>query len=53
MIPLPEKSVEVTPEIEQLLQAREEARTAKDWKKSDEIRDQLRELGVEVRDKKG
>ena len=53
MIPLPEKSVEVTPEIEQLLQAREEARAAKDWKKSDEIRDQLRELGVEIRDKKG
>lgn len=53
MIPLPEKNIEMTPEIELLLQEREAARAVKNWKRSDEIRDQLRDLGIEVRDKKG
>ncbi len=49
---LPEKTVEITPEIAHLLQEREEARAAKDWKKADKIRDQLLALGVSVQDKK-
>ncbi|AUN98046.1 cysteine--tRNA ligase [Bacteriovorax stolpii] len=37
-------------EIEELLVQRKEARTAKDWTKSDEIRNRLNELGVVVKD---
>jgi cysteinyl-tRNA synthetase len=50
--PLPEKLVEITPEIQQLIDAREEARVTKNWKRADEIRDQLQLLGVGVQDKK-
>ncbi len=50
--PLAEKVVEITPEIQQLLDAREEARLTKNWKRADEIRDQLQQCGVEVQDKK-
>ena len=52
LIPLPEKEVEITPEIEQLITEREHARTAKDWKKADELREKLRSLGYEAKDKK-
>lgn len=34
----------------QLVQEREQARDNKDWAKSDELRDQLKEQGIEVRD---
>jgi cysteinyl-tRNA synthetase len=51
MIPLEEKKVEITPAIQKLIDEREEARKAKDWAKSDKIRDQLKQMGVEVRDK--
>jgi len=50
--PLPEKQVAITPEIEKLLQQREAARAAKDWAKSDALRDELQKLGVDVQDKK-
>ena len=50
--PLPEKQTEITPEIQQLLDEREAARREKNWKRSDEIRDQLKALGVDVQDKK-
>ena len=50
--PLPEKEVAITSEIESLLAQREEARIAKDWKRADEIRDQLATLGYAVQDKK-
>jgi cysteinyl-tRNA synthetase len=50
--PLEEKKVTITPEIEALLAAREEARAKKDWAQSDALRDQLKALGVEVQDKK-
>lgn len=49
---LPEKEVKITPEIEQLINERETARLAKNWQRADELRDQLRGLGVEVRDQK-
>jgi cysteinyl-tRNA synthetase len=52
LIPLPEKVIERTPEIEQLLKEREEARVAKDWKRADEIRDRLQAIGFVVQDKK-
>ncbi len=38
------------PELQALFDARQEARAAKDWKRSDEIRAQLRESGIEVED---
>ncbi len=50
--PLKEKKIEITPEIQELLNQREIARTAKDWKRSDQIRDQLQDLGIDVHDKK-
>lgn len=50
--PLAEKAVVITPEIQQLLAEREQARAAKDWKRSDTIRDQLAALGYTVQDKK-
>lgn len=52
LLPLPESQVAITPEIQALLDAREKARQDKDWKKSDELRDQLRQLGIEVQDRK-
>ncbi|MDD4351537.1 MAG: cysteine--tRNA ligase [Candidatus Gracilibacteria bacterium] len=36
--------------VEVILQERETARQAKDWSKSDELRDQLKEMGVEIKD---
>ncbi|MDD5574008.1 MAG: class I tRNA ligase family protein, partial [Candidatus Omnitrophica bacterium] len=38
-------------EVEKLVQERDEARKKKNFKKADEIRDQLRKLGVTVKDK--
>ncbi len=52
LVPLPEKVQEITPEIQQLLEARAAARAKKDWKKSDELRDELKLLGYDVQDKK-
>ncbi len=36
--------------IEELIAKRKTARESKDWKKSDEIRDQLKEMGIEIHD---
>jgi cysteinyl-tRNA synthetase len=33
-----------------LLDARVSARAAKDWKRSDDLRDELKELGLEIKD---
>ncbi|NQV36556.1 MAG: cysteine--tRNA ligase [Candidatus Marinimicrobia bacterium] len=43
-------NIEVPSEVTNLAQLREDARKAKDWTKSDALRDQLKELGWEVRD---
>ena len=52
LAPLIEKVIKITPEIQALLDARKQARLDKNWKLSDEIRDQLNDLGFEVQDKK-
>lgn len=49
---LPENQVAITQEIQDLLDQREQARKAKDWKKADQLRAALQELGFEVQDKK-
>ncbi len=49
---VPEKVQEITPEIQTLIDEREAARTQKDWARADEIRDQLKKMGYEVRDTK-
>ncbi|HEU5187254.1 MAG TPA: cysteine--tRNA ligase [Candidatus Saccharimonadales bacterium] len=41
---------DLTAEQKQLIAAREQARTAKDWQKSDELREQLARQGVGLRD---
>jgi cysteinyl-tRNA synthetase len=41
---------EVGEEVLALVRQRDEARTARNWKRSDELRDQLKALGFEVRD---
>lgn len=46
------KKVSVPPDIADLAEARKQARLAKEWRKSDELRDQLADLGWEVRDTK-
>lgn len=52
MEPLAEKSIEITPEIQHLIDEREKARVEKNWARADEIRDQLKAMGVEIQDKK-
>lgn len=52
MEPSAKSEVIITPTIERLLAEREEARKAKDWKRADELREELRLLGVEFHDKK-
>lgn len=52
LAPLPEKHIEITPEIQKLIDERTQARTNKDWKRSDELRDILQKMGVDVHDKK-
>jgi cysteinyl-tRNA synthetase len=49
---LAEKEHVMTPEIERLLKARDVARQEKNWKQADELREQLKQLGYEVHDKK-
>lgn len=41
---------ELSPELKDLLQQREVARAAKDWKRSDELRTMLENAGLEISD---
>jgi cysteinyl-tRNA synthetase len=50
--PLAQDVVAITPEIQALIDARENARIVKDWKRADELRSQLEKLGITVQDKK-
>lgn len=52
LTPLAEKNVEITPEIQKLLEQREQARAQKNWKLSDELREKLHLLGIDVQDRK-
>lgn len=52
LIPIEDTAVEITPEIQHLLNEREKARTQKNWARADEIRDELQKLGVDIQDKK-
>ena len=52
LIPLKEKVIKITPEIEKLIKERETARENKNWKLADQIRNKLIELGLKVQDKK-
>jgi cysteinyl-tRNA synthetase len=49
-LPLANRS-DITNEQKQLIAERETARTTKDWAKSDQLRDQLAEQGIGLRDK--
>jgi cysteinyl-tRNA synthetase len=49
---LAEEEVTVTPEITQLIAAREAARAEKNWKLADELRDRLTQLGYVAQDQK-
>ncbi len=44
------RRAEIAEDVERLLVARGEARASKDWPKADEIRDQLKAMGVIVKD---
>jgi cysteinyl-tRNA synthetase len=44
------KEKEIPEEVKKLVAEREEARKQKEWKKSDELRDKIKELGYIVRD---
>jgi len=50
--PLKEKKCEITPEIQTLIEQREQARLDKNWALSDQLRSKLQELGYTVEDKK-
>jgi cysteinyl-tRNA synthetase len=47
-----ETEIVIPPEVEQLAKERENARREKNWKRSDELREQISVLGWEVRDTK-
>lgn len=49
---LKEKVVSITPEIESLINEREEARKNKNWAKADKLREKLQSLGFNVQDYK-
>lgn len=42
--------LEIPKEVQVLLEERQEVRTNKDWQKSDELRDQIKNLGFDVKD---
>ena len=44
------KKIEITPEINSILEQRQTARNNKNWQLSDELRDKLKILGIEVKD---
>ncbi len=48
-----EKSIVLPIEVKNLLEERKKARDAKDWAKSDLIRNQIKDLGFEVNDSEG
>jgi cysteinyl-tRNA synthetase len=49
---LAQEIIMVTPEIQALIEERNNARSEKNWARSDQLRDQLKEFGVDVHDDK-
>jgi cysteinyl-tRNA synthetase len=47
-----EKKATITPEIQSLIEQRDQARARKDWKKADQLRLQLENIGVKIHDHK-
>lgn len=47
---LPEPQQELAPELQALITEREQARTDKDWSRSDELRDELADKGILIED---
>jgi len=52
LVPLIEKNVEITAEIQKIIDEREQARRNKNWTKSDELRNILINLGIDVQNSK-
>jgi len=52
MEPLAQAVVEITPQVQALMDERDKARAEKNWKRADEIRDQLVKMGIDLKDKK-
>lgn len=52
LYPIHEEQTVVTPEIQALIEQREQARKDKNWALADQIRDQLKNLGYDAKDKK-
>lgn len=50
--PIKQRQATITPDIQKLIDEREEARAAKDWDRADAIRDTLQGLGVAIQDEK-
>ena len=50
--PIAQEKVEITPEIQKLIDERVQARKEKDWARADAIRDQLTQMGIDLQDKK-
>jgi cysteinyl-tRNA synthetase len=50
--PIITKNISISPELQKLVEEREAARLAKNWKRADQIRDELKKFGVDVQDKK-
>ncbi len=48
---IPEKQIEITPEIQALIDQRAAARANKDWQTADQIRSELLKLGYQIKDK--
>ena len=51
LLSIKEKAVEITPEIQKLIDERLEAREQKNWSRADELRDQLISMGLELKDR--
>ena len=45
-----QETVQITPELEELLEQRKLARANKDWAGADKLREQIKALGFEVKD---
>ena len=47
---LKKEEIDISKEVQDLVKEREQARRNKDWKKSDELRDKISELGFSIDD---